>query len=135
MNRLVDKSSKAKMTDWVRRVADDVCTRSHTQEMKHLTKATMLIYTSIRHLLSLGPGQIRGQSSIPGCGQHHVKYDFSPSTGLQAGQHGGQGLRRQLGTFGLVLVWGKTPHYRRTAALQEGYTRLDERFLKDRKAF
>lgn len=67
--------------------------------------------------------------------QHRVQREASPSTGLQAGQHGGQGLRRQLGALGLVLVWGKTPHYRRAAPLQEGYTRLDEGLLEDTTAF
>lgn len=59
----------------------------------------------------------------------------SPSTGLQAGQHGGQGLRGQLGAFGLVLVRGKTSHYRRTAPLQECYAGLDKRLLREEKQF
>lgn len=54
---------------------------------------------------------------------------LSPSTGLQAGQHGGQGLWGQLGAFGLVLVWGQTTHNGWTAPLQECHTCLDKRFL------
>lgn len=54
----------------------------------------------------------------------------SPSAGLQAGQHGGQGLRGQLRTLGLILVWGQTSHNGRTSPLQECHTRLDKRFLE-----
>lgn len=66
---------------------------------------------------------------------HQAQRDLSPGTGLQAGQHGGQGLGGQLGAFGLVLVGGKTSHDRRTAPLQECYAGLDERFLRGRNSF
>lgn len=58
------------------------------------------------------------------------KPKVSPSAGLQAGQHGGQGLRGQLRTLGLILVWGQTSHNGRTSPLQECHTRLDKRFLE-----
>lgn len=78
---------------------------------------------------SIGTG-LTGLSSDAGQAViHQAQPDNLPSTGLKAGQHGGQGLRGQLGAFGLVLVWGKTSHYRRTAPLQECYACLDERFL------
>lgn len=56
--------------------------------------------------------------------------NVSPGAGLQAGEHGGQGLWGQLRTLGLILVWGQASHDGGTSPLQECHTRLDKRLLK-----